>query len=101
MDVREAYGLKPEDDPIQVLFEHNQELAAAESEGKPILGLGLPPSVNDKPLPPSAQLVFSEIKRLSASSDKIFTPPCSSFTHFWRCQLRNCLFALSREAPIN
>src|SRR5262249_26422525 len=46
--VRDAYGMKSDDDPIKVLFDLNQELAAAAAESKPIVGPGLPTFVNDK-----------------------------------------------------
>jgi len=48
--VREAYGMKPDDDVLAFLFKLNKSLAVKESKGEIIVGPGLPPSVKDKSL---------------------------------------------------
>ena len=48
MAVRAAYGIAADADPIHVLFDLNQELAALEADGQAIVGPGLPASVVDK-----------------------------------------------------
>jgi hypothetical protein len=40
--VRKAYGMKPKADPLKFLFDLNQQLAASEAKGEPIVGPGLP-----------------------------------------------------------
>jgi hypothetical protein len=57
------------------------------------------PVRRSKPLPFNGHSEFSETSRLRALSDKMLNLPRSSRTHFCRCHLRNCLFALSRETP--
>lgn len=45
--VKVAYGMSANADPLQVLFDVNQALAAAEAEGQSIVGPGLPAGIND------------------------------------------------------
>ena len=45
--VRAAYGMRPKEDPLTFLLALNEELADRESKGTPIVGPGLPPSVNN------------------------------------------------------
>ena len=45
--VREAYGMKPNDDMLGFLLKLNQKLAAKEAQGEEITAPGLPPSVRD------------------------------------------------------
>jgi hypothetical protein len=45
--VRSAYGMASDENPIQLLFDLNQELAALEADGKAIGGPGLPVTVDD------------------------------------------------------
>lgn len=45
--VREAYGMKDNDDILGFLLELNLELAQRETDGKHVLGPGLPPSMGD------------------------------------------------------
>lgn len=46
--VREAYGMKQDDDPLKFLLDLNLKLAAAEAAGKEIQGPGLPDHINDR-----------------------------------------------------
>jgi hypothetical protein len=46
--VRKAYGMKKTADDLTFIFELNQEVAANEAAGKPILGPGLPSYINDR-----------------------------------------------------
>lgn len=48
--VREAYGMKKRDTPLEFLFELNAELFDRESSMKPVVGPGLPPVVKDPKL---------------------------------------------------
>ena len=49
--VRKAYGMTAKADPLKYLFDLNQSLAVLESQGKPIVGPGLPKAfVSDKSL---------------------------------------------------
>ena len=43
--VREAYGMNKRVDPLAFLLDLNQRLAAAEKNGEPVQGPGLPPIV--------------------------------------------------------
>tara|TARA_Y100000310_G_scaffold317889_1_gene371304 strand:- start:528 stop:3404 length:2877 start_codon:yes stop_codon:yes gene_type:complete len=45
--VREAYGMKPKDDPLAFLFHLNKEFAKREEAMKPVVGPGLPSVVDD------------------------------------------------------
>jgi len=45
--VREAYGMKASDDPLQFLLSLNLEVADRESQGLPVVAPGLPPCVTD------------------------------------------------------
>jgi N-6 DNA Methylase/Type I restriction enzyme R protein N terminus (HSDR_N) len=46
--VRKAYGMKPSDDPLEFLLALNALVAAAEENGDPVQGAGLPASINDR-----------------------------------------------------
>jgi hypothetical protein len=46
--VREAYGMKEDDDPLKFLLNLNLALAKAEAAGKKIQGPGLPDFINDR-----------------------------------------------------
>lgn len=45
--VRAAYGMGPKEDPLTFLLALNGELADREADGQPVVGPGLPPSVED------------------------------------------------------
>jgi SAM-dependent methyltransferase len=45
--VRTAYGMKAKADPLAFLLDLNQQLAASEKAGTPIVGPGLPPCVKE------------------------------------------------------
>ncbi len=45
--VRAAYGMKAKDDPLTFLLALNGDLADREASMRPVVGPGLPPSVND------------------------------------------------------
>ncbi|MGA2329318.1 MAG: class I SAM-dependent DNA methyltransferase [Bryobacteraceae bacterium] len=45
--VRNAYGMKPKDEPLAFLLNLDRECAARESEGKPVVAPGCPPSLGD------------------------------------------------------
>jgi len=46
--VRKAYGMKPSDDPLAYLLTLNALVAAAEENGDPVQGAGLPALINDR-----------------------------------------------------
>jgi hypothetical protein len=46
--VRKAYGMKPTEDPLAFLLALNALVAAAEENGDPVQGAGLPSFVNDR-----------------------------------------------------
>ena len=45
--VREAYRMPKAQAPLEFLLELNEQVAAAETSGEPVVGPGLPPTVND------------------------------------------------------
>jgi len=45
--VREAYGIKRNVDPLSFLLSLNEKVAASEASGNPVVGPGLPPTVNN------------------------------------------------------
>jgi hypothetical protein len=45
--VRAAYGMKPKEDPLAFLLALNQDVAEREASMRPVVGPGLPPSVQD------------------------------------------------------
>jgi hypothetical protein len=45
--VRAAYQMAPDINPVQSLFDLNQQLSTDETGGKGIVGPGLPPTVTD------------------------------------------------------
>jgi len=45
--VREAYGMKPQDDPLKFLLELNFEVADRETKSLPVIAPGLPPVVKN------------------------------------------------------
>lgn len=46
--VRKAYGMKPSEDPLAILLALNALVAAAEVNGDPVQGPGLPSFINDR-----------------------------------------------------
>lgn len=46
--VRGAYGMKAREDPLVFLLDLNALVASAEKNGDPVLGAGLPASINDR-----------------------------------------------------